>query len=325
MAEDVAEHESYGNRQRAFLQALLARQAITLEEAKPLIAAIETANAPERPMLSEDVSQDVLEDYIERVNNAVSQYDFEIRSTLHQIDRQRVYALVNTTSDALTQMATLHTADEIAYVKRVLDAIFETYNTRRAEVMAITSMQALEVAKLPSDRRESIAQTQGTQASQAAGLTKSQAQNVLASLVAQGWFELSPRGYYTLSPRALMELRDWLFRTYNDSAQDSDDEDQETAPRIKNCDACRDIVTVGQRCPDLSCNARLHNDCVGKIFRAQHGQQKCPRCKIEWKDAPPVGEKAARASASTARSSDVRRSSAGGSRGVHDDEVENDG
>jgi hypothetical protein len=303
---------SYDNRHRAFLQALFGRQTITFEESKPLISAIESAHDPDRPTLPEDVSLDTLEEYIGRVNDAISPFDFEIRNTLHQTSRIRVYALVNTTSDALTQMATVHAADEIAYVKRVLDAMFETYNSTRAEIMATTSMQALELARPPHDRRESNAQTQTTQN---AALTKSQAENMLESMVAEGWFELSERGYYSLTPRALMELKDWLVRTYDDPAADSDDEDDEPPrPSIKFCEACRDIVTSGQRCPKVSCNARLHDDCVGKIFRAQHGRQTCPICKSDWNEAGFVGERAARNGRTSTSGAGSRRSAANQSR-----------
>jgi hypothetical protein len=297
---------SYDDRHRAFLQALFGRQTITFEDSKPLISAIESAHTPDRPTLPEDVTQDALEEYIDRVNDAISPFDFEIRNTLHQTNRTRIYALVNTTSDALTQMATVHSADEIAYVKRVLDAMFETYNNSRAELMATTGMQALEMARPPHDRRESNAQAQTTQS---AALTKSQAENMLESMVAEGWFELSERGYYSLTPRALMELKDWLVRTYNDPAADSDDEDDELPrPRIKFCEACRDIVTIGQRCPKAACNARLHDDCVGKIFRAQHGRQTCPVCKTDWKDAGIVGERAARSGRTSTSGAGSRRS-----------------
>ncbi|KAI7650106.1 hypothetical protein KC319_g11120, partial [Hortaea werneckii] len=137
----------YNNTHRAFLQALLARQTITLADAKPLLASIQTAHTPDRPTLPEDVSQEDFDNYVHTLNDSLSPFDMEIRSTLHQQTKDRIYALVNTTSDALTQMSTSFKAEEIAFVKRVLDAMFETYNTPRAEIMAITGMQALKLAK----------------------------------------------------------------------------------------------------------------------------------------------------------------------------------
>lgn len=317
--DDEEEEVAYDNTHRAFLQALLARQNITYEEAKPLLAAIQSAATPNRPTLPEDVSLEDFDNYVHTLNTAISPFDLEIRSTLHQTSKERVYALVNTTSDALTQMATIHTADEIAFVKRVLDAMFDTYNTQRAEVMAVTSMQALKLAKPSNDsnRRES-----GTQAQTSTGLTMTQAETVMANLLAEGWFELSPRGFYTLSPRALMELRGWLMDMYNDQADDDEEDDEEPHEKIKFCQACKDIVTMGQRCPNLVCGARLHNHCVRNMFRAQGGSEQCPTCKTAWVEPPSVGEKAAKDKRRTTGSSvnGPRRSSGMGMDGAADDE-----
>ena len=180
--------------------------------------------------------------------------DLEIRSTRSQHDRTQVYALVNTASDALTQLATTHSPDEIAFVKRVLDAMFETNNTRSKEVMAVTGMQAARLAKPPAGARASLggdgedgAQTQG---SAGHGLTIAQAERVMADMVAEGWFEKSRAGYFSLSPRALMELRGWLKDMYNAPAGEGEDEG-EGLVRVRDCEACREIVTVVSCC--ISC------------------------------------------------------------------------
>lgn len=286
----------YNNTHRAFLQSLLARPTLTLETAKPLLAAIETAASDSnRAIPAEDITAEDLDNYVDTLNAHISAYDLEVRYTLHQTTRERVYALVNTSTDALTQMATVHSADDIAFVKRVLDCMFETNNTARAEVMAVTSIQALKLAKAPAGegRRQSgiQGQTQGVNAS----LTMSQAEKVLDSMVAEGWFELSPKGFYSLTPRALMELRGWLLDTYNtEDSEDEDDDEEEPHLKIKHCHACQIIVTVGQRCPDMVCQARLHDHCVRNAFRAQGGREECPVCRTGWRDAPAVGEKAAK-------------------------------
>lgn len=316
MSDDV--EGSYDNTHRAFLQALLARQLITYAEAKPLLAAIQTAETPERPTLPEDISHEEFDNYVHTVNSAISPFDFEIRSTLHQTTKQKIYALVNTTSDALTQMATVHTADEIAFMKRVLDAMFDTHNTQRAEVMAVTSMQALKLAKDPN-RRES-----GSTQAQNVGLTMSQAEKMLQNMVDEGWFELSTRGYYTLTPRALLELRGWLMETYNDQADDGEDE-EEQYEKIKFCQACKEIVTQGQRCPNLHCQARLHNHCVRNMFRAQGGSEECPLCKTAWVDAPAVGELAGRSTQRSSTGAGQRRTSRMGVDGAADQSSEASG
>ena len=186
--------------------------------------------------------------YVSILNTAISSFDLEIRSTLHQQSRKRIFALVNSTSDPLTQLATVHTADEISYVKRLLDAMFETYNTRRHEIMAVTSMQAAGLAKNSSGNRRATqnGNAEETQGSAGKGLTLVEAERVLKSLVDEGWFEKSRKGFYSLSPRAIMELRGWLMETYNED----DGEEDERVYRIKSCHGCKEIITTV--CPSLT-------------------------------------------------------------------------
>lgn len=162
--------------------------------------------------------------YINELNTAISPFDLDIRSTNTQTSQPtRLYALVNTTSDAITQLATTHTADEIAFVKRLLDAMFETNNTHRSEVMAVSATAALRLAK-------------AQEGEQVASLTMMQAQRCLGALVEEGWLLCSRREFYSLSARALMELRGWLEEAYND--------EEEEVVKVRVCHACREIVTV---------------------------------------------------------------------------------
>ena len=197
-----------------------------------------------RETLPEDVTETDFNAYITAANNAISPFDFEIRSTFHQTSRKRVFALVNSTSDPITQLATTHSADEISFLKRVLDAMFETYNTPRHEVMAITSMQAVRLHKPPSEDRRETQNGSATQGSAGQGLTMMQAEKMLKTLVEEGWFEKSRKGYYSLSPRALMELRGWLMESYNDPGEDAEDGDGDHVLKIKQCYACREIITI---------------------------------------------------------------------------------
>lgn len=123
--------------------------------------------------------------------------------------------------------------------------MFETYNTPRHEVMAITSMQAIKLHRIPA---EEIAQTQNgseTQGSAGQSLTMGQAEKMMKTMVEEGWFEKSIKGFHSLSPRALMELRGWLWETYNDVDEDEEDEEEErVSKKIKQCFACKEIITM---------------------------------------------------------------------------------
>ena len=175
-------------------------------------------------------------------NDAISPLDLAIRSALSQHDRARVYALVNTTSDPLTQLATTHSADEIAYLKRLLDAMFETYNAPRQEVLAVPAMAAVRLHKPPATERHETQGGGATQGSASQGLTMVAAEKMLRDLVLEGWLEKSRAGFYSLSPRALMELKYYLLLTYNGA--DDDEEDDDRLDRVKLCFACKEIVTL---------------------------------------------------------------------------------
>lgn len=364
MSHDAEDDEAtYGNNHRAFLQALLARQTLTFEQAKPLISSIRTAaaaaaaaaaastptHAPStnRVHLPSDITpEDFLLNYIHPLNSLLSPFDLEIRRTFHQLTREEIFALVNTTSDAMTQMATMHSPDEIAYVKRLLDAMFEANNTVEKEVMAVHAVQARGLARVSGggghgddggksgrdyhndngDTQFSWNHQNNSSSSNNSSLTQSQAEKVLEAMELEGWFEKSTvvmggggssssRNerrkviWYTLTPRALMELQQWLVDTYNHEEEEEEaEENEETHQKIKFCKACRQIVTMGQRCPKMTCNVRLHHDCVGKMFRAQRDHETCPTCKTDWQDAPLVGIEAVKEPAAAAAAGGRRKS-----------------
>ncbi|KAI5307753.1 hypothetical protein KEM55_007508, partial [Ascosphaera atra] len=190
-----------------------------------------------RQVAPHDVSNADLNNHITIVNKALSRFDYEIRTAIHQITNERYCALVNSSSDPLTQLATTYTPDEISFIKRVLDAMFETNNTTRREAMAVSSINISNLAKVSAeDRRESLSQNAGSVQS----LTMAAAETVTQNLVEQGWLEQAREGIYTLGPRGLLELRDWLIATYNDE----EDEEAGRHLKIKKCLGCKDIVTM---------------------------------------------------------------------------------
>lgn len=209
----------------------------------------------------------------------------EIKSAEHQVSKTRVWAVINSTSDILSQGATIRSPEEIAYIKRVIDAMFDTYNTPKREIMGVTSLQASQSNVRKGSSRQSLGGEPASTQTVDKGVTSQQAEKVLNDMVVEGWFERSKEGWYTLSPRALMELRNWLIQAYNDS------EDPEEWQRIKFCMACQEIVTVGQRCPEEDCTARLHDICQASYWRSRSGK-KCPKCEAEWTGLNWVGEKA---------------------------------
>jgi hypothetical protein len=221
------------------------------------------------------------------------------------VSKSHIYALVNTTSDALTQLATTFSPDEIAYIKRLLDCMFETNNTRQREIMAVSYRDAGRLAKAPrgAARQSQInnnadhpdQSTSQVEAAPVKGIDMNQSDNVLQQLVDQGFFRKSrvaQADYFSLAPRGLMELRAYLKETYNEPA-DPDDPDDEGIIRIRDCEGCREIVTVGVRCDDRNCGVRFHDACAAQYFRNLRGGRECPGCRTSWSGQLCVGPRAA--------------------------------
>ncbi|GAB1316707.1 hypothetical protein MFIFM68171_06917 [Madurella fahalii] len=279
----------YNDANRAFLQALMARGTLTFREGRKIVAEIMSAAEGGNWVDPRAVTLQDFENLIRTAREAVEPLDFDIRNTRDQVrNGERVWAFINAHSDPMTQMATARSAEEVAYIKRLLDAMFEQHNTPRMEVMAVDEGQALRVSR-PPRQRESVANANDDDEATAAptdrGLKHSEVLSLLSSLVAEGWLEKSRDGFYSLSPRSLMELWGWLVATYNDP--DSESEWQ----HIKFCEACKEIVTHGQRCAEPDCTVRLHDICEDAFWRTMR-ERKCPKCSTLWDGNHFVGERA---------------------------------
>ncbi|KAF1978443.1 hypothetical protein BU23DRAFT_224895 [Bimuria novae-zelandiae CBS 107.79] len=295
---DSPEAPVYDEAHKAFLQAFFANSVFTFDALKPVIASILEAQDPARRRLPDDITEAMINSLVQNTNAKIAPFDFEIRSARDQIKGERTYALVNTASDTFTQLATSFTPDEIAYIKRLLDEMFETNNSRTREVMAVNQMRTKQLAKAPPRDRQSQAATQmeadkdPTEVDVSAkSITHADCDRVLQTLVSQGFFQRSKKFYYSLAPRGLLELRNYLKETYNEPLAEDDEEEEEPIVRIRDCEGCKEIVTVGQRCDNRDCGMRWHTRCANQYFGAQQ-DKRCPKCKTNWTGGTYVGEKA---------------------------------
>ncbi|KAK1783132.1 Nse1 non-SMC component of SMC5-6 complex-domain-containing protein [Copromyces sp. CBS 386.78] len=282
----------YNDANRAFLQGFMARGTLTFPQGQKLVAAI-LAAANGEPVDPESISQDAFANFVRTAREAVEPLDYDIRSSRDELrNGERIWAFINAHSDPPTQMATTHTAEEVAYIKRLMDLMFDEYNTVRMEVMAVDEGQALKASR-PKKGRESQHpndqddEDQPSTTTSDRGLKHSEVLSLLSSLVAEGWLEKSRAGFYSLSPRSLIEMWSWLVATYNDDSDSAGD-----WQRIKFCESCKEIVTYGQRCSEMDCTVRLHDICQDRYWRTRRGEKKCPKCETEWTGDHFVGERA---------------------------------
>lgn len=173
--------------------------------------------------------------------------------------------------------------------------------------MAVTSIQAGQLAKVSRRPRQSQVNPDGDEVREEGhvkGIDISASEDVLKMLVDQAWFtreRVNGTTYFSLAPRGIMELRAYLKETYNEPGDA--DEDEEPIVRIRDCEGCGEIVTMGVRCSDAECACRFHDSCAVQYFRNLRGGKECPKCRAQWTGEDFVGVRAA----------EGRRSSGGGS------------
>jgi hypothetical protein len=316
-ADEGAPPEGYSDANRAFLQAFMSRGSMEFKEGQSVLAAILSAErGGEDAIAPESITRSVFANYVQAAHEILLPLDLDIRMARHQKTREQVWALVNVEGDPATQLATVHTPDEIAFMNRLLDLMFDKNNSQRMEVMAVEEGETFKVSKPTRPPRERNGDGEDTQTQGAdKGLKHSDVLTLLENLVAEGWLEKSRAGFYSLTPRSLMELKSWLIETYNDEPQEGEEEHWQP---IKFCESCKEIVTVGQRCADPSCLARIHDMCQ-RVYWESRPDKKCPRCRTEWDGKHYVGEKAVTATEAYSRG---RRKSKGGSRRAREQEAE---
>ncbi|KAJ4382214.1 hypothetical protein N0V86_002546 [Didymella sp. IMI 355093] len=265
LVRDLPDEEAYGHVHRVVLQSFFTHGVMTLDEFKPVLASIMTAHNPDRRFPEGDVTQSgFITPILQTINARLEAYNYEIRHGRNQQSKEITYALVNKTSDTMTQLATRFSASEIAYVRRLLDAMFETNNTSVRETMAVKQLEANNLAKPRRNRQSQAASMVGEDGQSQApdtGITIAEADLVLDELIKDGFLQLSKAGYYSLAPRALMELHSYLKETYNETAEDEEDE---PTIRIRDCEGCREIVTYGIRCNNRECGVRWHDRSGGR-------------------------------------------------------------
>ncbi|OAA57047.1 DNA repair protein [Niveomyces insectorum RCEF 264] len=259
-----------------------------------------------KDLTPDDITLDDFRAFVSKAQQALAPLDFDVRSAVDHVrvvgvrrgggdagpdEPERLWALVSTDPDPKAHLAVLFTPRKLAFVHRLLTALFETYNTPRLEALCVTEQQAL---KLSRPARTAGRPSDANASSRDKGLKHSVVLALLAALVRQGWLVRSALGFYTLSTRALLELEPLLVATWGGEENDGGD-GNDTWPRIKRCAACRDLLTVGLRCAWPVCRLRLHDHCEAAFWRTQvaaaaaataesDGARRrcCPLCQTEW-------------------------------------------
>ncbi|EJU05410.1 hypothetical protein DACRYDRAFT_92739 [Dacryopinax primogenitus] len=243
----------YSDVHRIFLQSLISRRFLSENLAIQLYKrSCEIVAAAE----GTDPSTQPFQNALELVANALSPIGLEIRALVDEGTKQKMIAIVNTKGDAIAQVATEFTPNEIAYFKLIVECIM----LAPSESFSLSSIAAIkESTNLPSK------------------MTKTEAESTLNAFVSKGWLLRSKRGRYSLSTRSILELQNYLKSTFEDE--------------VLECTICMEICTKGIACSIARCKTRMHTHCY-ENYKMLH--RHCPTCSSPWdgKRPIPVGEEA---------------------------------
>ncbi|PWN92331.1 hypothetical protein FA10DRAFT_266111 [Acaromyces ingoldii] len=239
--------------QRVWLQAMLAHGVVSQAHAKAL-----QKRACE--ITRDDYQAGSLPTLLEEVGKHLSSVGLEIRQARDEFTGAHLIMIVNAKGDELAQVATTHSATEIAVTKKILERIF-TNN----DAYSLSSTEALKI---------------GRQCKPPLG--NAETEMLLSALVKEGWLRYNrDTGRYLLTSRSMMELNVYLKNAYPE--------------HYFSCIMCEDPITNGVACSNAECRVRVHKHCQTSYERqigisTREGQAStCRGCQHTWSPSP-VGE-----------------------------------
>ncbi|KAJ2361242.1 hypothetical protein IW150_007293 [Coemansia sp. RSA 2607] len=183
--------------------------------------------------------------YVESINNSLTNYSLELRSALDQNTGVRMWAIVNTNADATMIGATPYSQPELAILKALIEGIF----TASTGNYALTLHSALKVAVNNSTPP----------------IQRSHAEKLIGMFCKVGWLMRDEdEGFVIIGTRALIELTSFFTDGFSDYQ--------------RHCALCSELATQGFVCTE--CDAVVHPCCAKSISPslAENGELSCPKC-----------------------------------------------
>ncbi|XP_015687224.1 non-structural maintenance of chromosomes element 1 homolog [Protobothrops mucrosquamatus] len=226
---------AHNDAHRRFLQALLARGVVEAAEAERLRRlCCQRHQAPR--------ATDPLDDFIGGLNVQLQPLSMEIRKGSAEDSGKAYFALVNLAETEITKLASDFSENELELFKKTLDLILLSGNGFASSTEILNLADQLKPKKMK----------------------KMEVEQVLQQLVQKKWL-CEKEGEYTLHIRSILELEQYIFRHYPESA--------------RKCHICHSLSVQSQVCED--CGIVLHCSCLSKYFQAQP-EPRCPHCKQFW-------------------------------------------
>ncbi|KAF7815474.1 non-structural maintenance of chromosomes element 1-like protein [Senna tora] len=250
-------------RHQAIIQALLSRGPLKEKDFHSMFNGLTGKNPGN--------DQQAFQDYLLKINKALSYVHLELRGCMNQYDGQLYYGVVNTVSDEQSKLGTKYTVPQIAFYKAIIEAIVQDATAQGV----VSNMDAL---NFKLDSQVTVASCSQSQAghrdvpSALKYFTISQKEKTLDQLVQDKWLNLTD-GNITLGVKSFLDLRSW-FRN-ND---------------VPSCHVCNEAGIKADLCQNEACTVRIHHYCLKQLFSKRKSEKVCPSCGTQWKYTVPKAE-----------------------------------
>ncbi|KAJ4780127.1 Non-structural maintenance of chromosomes element [Rhynchospora pubera] len=241
-------------RYHTLIQALLSRGPLKEEEFHEVFIGVSGKNPVKH--------QNVFNEALLRINNALAYVQFELRACRNQYDGKVYYGVVNNVADEQSKLGTKYSAPQIAFYKGVIDAIIndaglegaisniDALNVRLENQIVLSQVPQDSTAKLPTAFKL---------------FNMSQKEKTLQELIKDRWLCQTSSDKIGLGIRSFFDLRGW-FRTNE----------------VPSCDVCNEAGVKASICPKEGCSVRIHDYCLKKKFSKRTGARACSGCGTEW-------------------------------------------
>ncbi|KAI9116863.1 hypothetical protein K1719_012229 [Acacia pycnantha] len=214
--------------------------------------------------------QHALQQYLLKINKALSFVHLEMRRCMDQYDGQVYYGVVNTISDEQSKLGTKYTVPQIAFYKAVIEAIVQD-TTAQGVVSNIDALNFKLDSQVPV-----ASESQGGQHQVPSALkyfSMSQKAKTLDELVKDQWLNLTADGNITLGVKSFLDLRSW-FRNNE----------------VPSCHVCNEAGVKAELCQNEACTVRIHLYCLKLLFARRQSEKVCPSCGNHWQHTVPKEE-----------------------------------
>ncbi|XP_062082433.1 uncharacterized protein LOC133788831 [Humulus lupulus] len=213
--------------------------------------------------------QQLFDDYLLKINKALSCAQFELRACRHQYDGEIYYGVINNVSDEQSKLGTRYSHPQIAFYKAMIEAIVQNGPADGS----ISNIDALNL------RLENQAQTGTGSLSQDGyypalrNFSLSQKETTLQELLRDQWLSHTPDGNIGLGIRSFLDLRSWFHNN-----------------EVPSCEVCNEAGVKAELCQNEACSVRIHPYCLKKMFSQHMGARVCSGCGTQWQQKEPKAE-----------------------------------